>query len=248
MARLFVRVIALFALLAPAVHAAELRVAAASSLTDAMREISTQYEKATGTRVHLQLGASSMLARQISEGAPVDVFFSADERQMELLATRGLVVEATRHSVVTNELVVITSRDERALRTIRELLAPRFERIAVASFDAVPAGVYAREYLTRTGIWREILPRLVRVDNVRAALSAVENGNAQAAFVYASDALGSKNVRVALRISGPDAPRIVYPCAVLRESNSPVEATRFVTFLTSRRAQQIFAQHGFGRR
>jgi molybdate transport system substrate-binding protein len=235
-------------LLASNTAAVELRVSAASSLTGALRELGDEYDQKYGVTIRYNFGASSALARQIEEGAPVDFFFSADEHNVDLLARRGRIIPSSRRSFLSNRLVIVVpTSDREPLPDAHGLLTKRFERIAIAS-NLAPAGVYAVEYLNRIGLWPRLQERVVRLENVRGALAAVETGNADAAFVYESDARSNSRVRVAFRITGPEAPSISYGCAVVSDSPRRREAVRFAAFLASEHALKTFERFGFVRK
>jgi molybdate transport system substrate-binding protein len=202
-----------------------IQVHAAASLTDVMRDIGAAFQRATGIAVMFNFAGSSTIARQIENGAPGDVFVSADEAQMNALESRHLIRVNTRRDVLSNRLVIVGMSD---------LL--RAERIALADPRAVPAGVYAKQYLQRVGLWTKLQDKIIPTENVRAALAAVKSGNADAAIVYRTDSPG---------VLLDEPPRIVYPAAVLRESASPKEAQRFVDFLSSKEARAIFIRYGF---
>jgi molybdate transport system substrate-binding protein len=127
----------------------------------------------------------------------------------------------------------------------RTLLQPVFKRIAIGDPAAVPAGVYAREYLERVGLWEALQPKLVPVSNVRAALASVENGSADAAFAYETDAVGATHARAALVISGDAAPRIVYPAAIVSRAPNRTGAEQLLTYLRSAAAAAVFARYKF---
>jgi molybdate transport system substrate-binding protein len=222
----------LLLLLSLAASAAELRVSAAASLTDVLQELGGFYQQRTGTHVVFNFGASGMLARQIVEGAPADVFVSADERQMDR------VPAVIRGRLLSNVLVVIVPSNSTGKIDLR-----RAERIAIANPETVPAGAYAKEWLIRRGLWSAVAPHLIPTDNVRAALAAVESRNVDAGIVYRTDAKISRRVRVAFEIA--DGPPISYPGAVLRGAANPADARRFLDFLTSPYAQRVFRRYGF---
>ena len=139
----------------------EIHVAAAASLTDALNELAPAFEKATGDKLIFNYGASSLLARQIQEGAPADVFFSADEPKMDSLQQAGLIVENSRRSLLGNSLVVVVPVDGGTAVTSPEaLLGEKFKRIAVAEPSSVPAGVYTKDYLTKLELWDRIIPKI----------------------------------------------------------------------------------------
>lgn len=224
--------------------AAEVRVFAAVSLTEALEEIAVAYERKTGDEVVFHFGASSMLARQIEQGAPADLFLSADEARMDALAKRGLIVTATRASVLSNTLVVVVPKDGGMTIASPAQLA-NVRSIALAEPSSVPAGVYARMWLQRIGLWERIRPKVIPTDNVRAALAAVESGNVDAAIVYKTDVRIAKRTRVAFEVPRAQGPAISYPFAMLRDAANRQAAMRLLAYLKSKAAMSIFAKHGF---
>jgi len=233
-------------LLAWPMGAAEVRVLAAASLTEALTEIAADYEKSSGDRIVFHFGASSLLARQIEHGAPADLFLSADEVQMDQLARKRLIDASSRVSVLSNTLVIVVPRSGgQAITHARELAGRRFASVALAEPSSVPAGVYARRYLMKLGIWAQVAPKVIPTDNVRGALSAVAAGNAGAAIVYKTDARISKAVRVAVEISRSEGPAISYPFALVTAAARPREARRFLDHLRSAAARAVFTRYGF---
>jgi molybdate transport system substrate-binding protein len=239
-------VVAALALWATASWAGELKVAAAASLTDALAEIGTAYTAETGTQIVPILGSSSTLARQISEGAPVDVFLSADEASLDRLEKAGLLLAGSRRSPLSNTLVIVQPLDASwTLATPAELASSRVRALALAEPQTVPAGIYAKAWLRSIDLWSRVIDRVIATENVRAALATVEAGNADAAIVYRTDALVSKKVRVAYEVRREDGPPISYAFAALREAQDPAAAGRFVEYLGGPTASAIFARHGF---
>jgi molybdate transport system substrate-binding protein len=227
-------------------HAADLNIFAAASLADALREIARTYEPASGDKIHLNLAASSTLARQIKEGAPADIFFSADEVKMNDLARAGLIAEDTRVRLLSNTLVIIVNADGgAAINKPADLATPAVGRLALAETQTVPAGIYAREFLQSVGLWEKVRARVVPTENVRACLAAVESGNVDAGIVYKTDALISEKVKIACEVSVADGPRISYPLAVVKDSKNADAARRFVAYLSSGEARALFLRHGF---
>jgi molybdate transport system substrate-binding protein len=238
--------VALVTLLLSPLQSEPLTVSAATSLTDALEEITRAYGAAGGGIVRLNFGGSNTLARQIVNGAPADVFISADEAQMAVVEKAGLLRPGSRVDVVRNQLVVMAAPDRVDLVRERFLQAPaEIRRVAVGDPVAVPAGVYARQYLERRGIWTVYEPRIVPAANVRAALVAVESGGADAAIVYVTDAAIARRAVVAFTVPIQETPPIVYPAAILAATRNLTEATRFVTFLRSPGASAVFARHKF---
>ncbi|HEV8268040.1 MAG TPA: molybdate ABC transporter substrate-binding protein [Thermoanaerobaculia bacterium] len=233
-------------LLAAPSRGAEVHVAAAASLTDALKEIAAAYERDAGDKVVFNFGASSLLARQIEEGFPADLFLSADEEKMDLLEKQGLIDRSTRRRLLSNSLVVVVPEgSEATLLSMKDLAAPRFRTIAVAETRTVPAGIYARRALEKVGVFSAVESRLVPTENVRGALAAVESGNADAGIVYKTDALAAKHVRVAFSLPAAEGPDISYPVAVLRSSPHPEAARRFLAALSSEGSRRVFTRLGF---
>lgn len=229
-----------------ALHAAEVSVFAAASLTDALKDIAAAYEKQSSDKIVFNFGASSLLERQIEEGAPADIFFSADEAKMDALASKGLVVSETRKSRLSNSLVIITSADSRLqITSPAELTNASIRRIALADPKAVPAGVYSKAFLEKEKLWRQIESKVVPVDNVRAALAAVESGNIEVGIVFKTDAAISKKVQVAYEIPAATGPKISYPLAITKNAKQVESAKKFVDYLNSDAAANIFEKYGF---
>jgi molybdate transport system substrate-binding protein len=234
----------LLCLLAVPARAAELRVFAAASLSDALKEIAPEYEKRTGDRLVLNLGASSTLARQIQEGAPADLFLSADEEKMNGLEKRKLLLPGTRRSVLSNTLVVVVPVDSN-LRISGPADLAAVRAIALAEPQTVPAGLYAKQYLKSKGLWSKVIDRVIPTENVRAALAAVESGNVDAGIVYRTDARISKRVKIVYEVPKAESPRISYPFAVLAASGRKEAARKLLDYLHSPSALAVFRKHGF---
>ena len=228
-------------------QSAQLTVHAAASLTDAMKEISATYEKQSGDQLRLNFDASSILARQIEEGAPADIFLSADEAKMDELQKKNLLAPGTRRTLLSNTLVIVVPAESGlTIRSAADLATSDvIKKIALAQPSSVPAGIYAKEYLSAQGLWERIAPKVVPTQNVRAALAAVESGNVEAGIVYKTDALISKKVKVALEIPAADGPKISYPVAALASSADLAAAKRFLTYLESAASLALFQKDGF---
>ena len=226
--------------------AGPLRVSAAVSLTDVLAEIAKRWEAAGNPHVELNFAASNVLARQILEGAPADVFISADEAQMDRVISGGSADTADRVTLLTNQLVVVVPTG-RALPGLPpdSLADTAVKRVAIGDPQGVPAGVYAKTWLERVGLWRRIEPKIVPSASVRAALVAVEAANADAGIVYRTDAAANSKVTVAYEVPLGDAPPILYPGAVLKHAAHPEAARKFVAFLQSAASRETFAARGF---
>lgn len=225
-------------------HAGELRIAAAASLAESITEIAESYQKTHGTKVTPVFAGSNVLARQIESGAPIDLFVSADERTMDGLVKKNLIHKDSVASLLSNALVVVLRTDSTLTVNSAEDLA-KLSRIAIADPAAVPAGVYAKTWLTNRGIWEKIQPKTVGAENVRAALAAVEAGNADASIVYRTDAAISTKVKIAYTVPDADTPPIVYPLGICRDTRDMEEAKRFIAFLREKAALDIFRKRGF---
>ena len=225
---------------------ASILVSAAASLSEVMEAIAAQFEAESGVRVLLNVAGSQMLAAQIIEGAPVDLFVSADVRQMDRTIEAGRVDAATRVDLLSNQLVVVVPSDRRGrLAGPEDLADPSIRRIALGDPEAVPAGVYARTYFRAAGIWESVAERVVPASNVRAALRAVEAGTADAGVVYRTDARTSEAAVVAFAAPLAGAPSIVYPAAVTVDPPNPEGAARFLDYLGGRAAGRRFEAAGF---
>jgi molybdate transport system substrate-binding protein len=246
MTRRFFLLLCSFAFAASPATAANLRVSAASSLTDALHEIAGVYQRETHDTLLFDFGASSTLARQIAEGAPSDVFISADELKMDQLQQRGFIIKASRRSILSNTLVIIVPSDSSLkINGGADLADDAISNIAVAEPQSVPAGIYAKEYLRKLHVWDRIKTKIIPTENVRAALAAVESGNVQTGIVYRTDALISRSVRIAFEVPIAEGPKISYPVAIVGDSKQKPAAQRFIDFLQSPPAQEIFRKYGF---
>ena len=230
--------------------APQLTVFAAASLKDAMDEAGAAWERRTGQSVRTAYAGSSALARQIEQGAPADVFVSADQDWMDWLQQRRLIDARSRHDLLGNTLVLVAPARSNAqpLRLskgtdLRQLLG-RNGRIALALTSSVPAGKYAKAAFESLGMWTALQSRTAEADNVRAALLLVSRGEAPLGVVYASDAKADPGVRVLATFPAGTHPKIVYPVACIAASRNP-QATAFVQWLQSADADAIFRKHGF---
>ena len=225
----------------------EVLVFAAASLTNALQEIGTAYEKTAAVHVRMSFDASSSLAHQIEAGAPADLFFSADTEWMDYLESRHLIQPATRQNALGNQLVLIAP----AGSPVQLMIGPHFAlagalgqgRLAVADPDSVPAGRYARAALSALGVWDGVVERLARAENVRAAMRYVARGEAPLGVVYSSDALMDSTVRVVDIFPANTHEPIVYPVALT--TSAKTEAAAFLAYLLSPQARAVFGKFGF---
>ena len=216
-------------------------VLAASSLQESLEDVGKAWAAEGHAMPVLSFAASSALARQIEQGAPADLFVSADADWMDTLETQRLLRAGTRGDILTNRLVLVTQKGG----PIRSLADLDDGRLALADPGAVPAGKYARAALDSLGQWQAVEAKVVPAENVRAALALVERGEAALAIVYSTDAMASDAVDVIETFPETSHPPIRYPAAVLSGSAHP-DAAGFRAFLASDEAQRIFARHGFG--
>lgn len=245
------KILAAMALAAAAciAQAGEITVSAATSLTNALREIASEYEaRNPGSKVALNFGASGALLQQIARGAPVDVFASADQETMDMAVAQGLVAAAGRRDFTANTLVLVVPADSRlALKKLADLRQPGVRRIALGNPASVPAGRYARQALQAAGLWSEIEAKAIHTSNVRQSLDYVARGEVDAGFVYATDAALMRH-KLAVAFAVPLDSAIRYPIAPTTASARDakgVAASRFVDFVMSPAGQAILGKYGF---
>ena len=222
----------------------DMLVAAAASLSAIAPHLTREFHIASGIDVRFNFAGSNTLARQIVEGARVDVFVSADAAQMDAVEKAGRVVEGTRADVVSNQLVLIGLLTTPAF-ALDEIGTAAIRRVAMGDPQAVPAGVYGRQWLENIRLWGAVQPKVVPLPTSPAVIAAVREGRADVGIVYLSDARGgADSVRVLHRASVNDAPPIRYPAAAIAGGRIPL-AREFIAFLRSQRAQKIFGDAGF---
>jgi len=224
--------------------AEEMTVYAAISLSEAMEKAAESYEKTSGDKVMLNLAASGTLARQIKEGAVADLFLSADEATMDELEKAGLIVSESRHSLLSNTLVIAVLVDSPFRKISPEQLV-QLRRLARADPEVVPAGRYSKDYLLKLGLWDRIASKVIPAESVRGALAMVESGHVDAGMVYRTDAMTTRKVKVAFEVPKAAGPNISYPVAILMESRNKAKAGAFLRFLRSPEGLSIFRRFGF---
>ncbi|MGX5660721.1 molybdate ABC transporter substrate-binding protein [Castellaniella ginsengisoli] len=228
--------------------AGEVLVSAAASLTNAFKELAAQYEAAhPGTKVLTTFGSSDVVLRQITEGAPADVFASADQKAMDRAVAADAVDPATRVDFARNEVVLVVPADNPSgIASLADLRKPDVTRIALGNPDSVPVGRYTRAALEKAGAWDTVKAHEILGQNVRQVLSYVERGEVDAGFVYATDAALMKDrVKVVQAIETP-AP-VSYPVALVRREGRAPEAAGFLKFLLSADGQSVLSRYGFVR-
>ena len=227
-------------------RADEILVSAAASLTDVLNEISKDYQSKSKNTIKFNFGPSPGLARQIDEGAPADIFFSADLPQMDGLDKKGRLEPGTRKNLLSNQLVLIVPADSKfAIASPKDLLKADVKRIALAEPSSVPVGVYTSKYLSDEGLWDQVKPKVVPVQDVRATLASVESGNVEAGFVYKTDAAVSKKVKIVYEVPLEKGPKITYPVAIVKESKQKDAARDFMKYVSSPAGKDSFKKFGF---
>jgi molybdate transport system substrate-binding protein len=224
-----------------------LTVFAAASLTNVLQDLGDAYTRETSVAVKFSFAASSTLARQIEQGAPADIFMSADAQWMNYLQSKQLIQAASRRDVVGNRLVLIAPLDS----NVKLKIAPNFPlaealgngHLATGDPAAVPVGRYAQAALTRLGVWNQVSDRLVRAESVRSALAFVDRGEAPLGIVYQTDALVDRNVRIVDAFPADSHPPIVYPLALTLKAQPG--ATAFAAFIAGPAARATFKSYGF---
>jgi molybdate transport system substrate-binding protein len=253
---MFARLFASFALLAalagapqPATAQDALTVFAAASMRNALDDVDAAFTKASGVRVVASYAASSALAKQIAQGAPADIFVSANVKWMDFLAGKKLIKPDTRVNLLGNALVLIAPKDSKLDKVeinkgfdIAKLAGDG--RIAVADVKAVPAGLYAKAALQSLGAWEAAEPKLAQAENVRATLAYVARGETPLGIVYSTDAKIEPQVKIVGTFPADSHPAITYPVAATAESKNTV-AARYIAFLKTSQAKAIFEKYGF---
>ncbi|MGG1519693.1 molybdate ABC transporter substrate-binding protein [Paenibacillus oryzisoli] len=225
----------------------ELTISAAASLTDAMKEIAANYEKQhANIKLNFNFGASGALQQQIEQGAPADLFFSAAAKNMKDLVDKGLIDTAQQKSLLLNELVLVVPADGKVAATkVEDLTADNIKHVAVGEPQTVPAGTYAKEALTNAKLWDTLQNKIVQGKDVRQVLTYVESGNAEAGFVYKTDALTSKQVKIAGTIDPKTYKAVEYPAGIVKATKHGKETGDFYTYLQSKEALDVFVKFGF---
>lgn len=220
-------------------------VFAAASLKTALDDVADHWQRETRKKVIISYGATSALAKQIEQGAPADLFMSADLDWMDYLAQRDLIKPETRVNLLGSRIVLVAPRDV-SLRIVgfdfTEALGDG--KLAMANVDAVPAGKYGKAALQHLGIWPAVKDKVVQTDNVRAALVLVARGEARLGIVYQTDAEAEPGVRIVTLFPEDSHPPVIYPMAIPRDSRNP-DAAAFAAYLRSATAYGIFRWNGF---
>ena len=225
----------------------ELNISAAVSMKDALAEIQTNYQKkAPHIKLVYNLGASGSLQKQIEQGAPADIFISAAPKQMNELAAKNLVINATRKNLLENKLVLIAPKDSKlSISKLEDLQNDTVKQISIGETKVVPAGQYAEQALKKLGVWEKVQRKIVFAKDVRTVLTYVDTGNVDAGLVYKTDAAASKKVKIlATAPDGSHAP-IIYPAAVLSSTKHQKAAEEFLSYLAGPEGKTVFEKYGF---
>ncbi|WP_319422482.1 molybdate ABC transporter substrate-binding protein [Pleurocapsa sp. FMAR1] len=224
----------------------ELTISAAASMQDVLTDIEDLYtQQHPQVKIALNFGSSGSLENQIEQGAPIDIFISAAPKQMNDLEAKKLLLAKTRQDLVRNQMVLIVPLDNQSIVDFADLAKESTKQIALGEPTSVPAGQYAEEILTNLNIIDAVRLKSVYGKDVRQVLSYVETGNVDAGIVYRTDAESSKQVKtVAIALPQTHSP-IIYPVAIIKDSNHPQAAQQMLQFLFSPKAQAIFKQYGF---
>lgn len=225
----------------------ELTISAAASLTDAMKEIETNFEAANpNVELNFNFGASGALQQQIEQGAPADVFVSAATKNMNALVDENLIASGDQKNLLQNSLVAIIPADSSATVTSeKDLTADSIQTVAIGIPESVPAGTYAKEALTNAKLWDQLEGKLVQGKDVRQVLQYVETGNADAGFVYKTDALTSDQVKIAFEVDKNSYTPANYPVGIIEGTKHRTEAEQFYTYLQTPEVLDVFAKYGF---
>lgn len=229
-----------------AVVKTEILISAAASLTDCMNELKGIFmEKNPSVTVTANYGSSGALQKQIEQGAPADLFFSAGVKQMNALKDKGLMKDDSIRDILENKVVLIVPKNGLRLASLDDLKKSEVEKIGVGEPGSVPVGQYTEEAFRNLKLTDALKDKLVYAKDVREVLSWVETGNVQAGLVYATDAMISKDVVTCCAAPEGSHKKVVYPVGVLKDTKHPEEAALFEDFLFSEKAAEVFASYGF---
>lgn len=225
----------------------ELTISAAASMTDALKEIQTAYEaNHPNITLSFNFGASGALQQQIEQGAPADLFLSAAVKNMTALIDKELIDANQQVNLLANELVVAIPTDAKtAIESVNDLTKAEVKTVAIGIPESVPAGNYAKEALTSANLWDALQSKSVQAKDVRQVLQYVETGNADAGFVYKTDALTSEQVEIAFTVDASSYKAIQYPIGIVKATKHSKEAEEFYTYLQSQESLDVFIKYGF---
>lgn len=229
----------------------ELTVSAAASMQDALKEVAKAYqEQYPNTKITYNFASSGTLTQQIKQGAPVDIFISANEKFMDELEKKKLLLSDSRKNFLKNNVVLIVPKKDNIDKTnnisnFQQLTNPNIKRFSIGEPESVPAGQYAKQVLDNLEIYDKVKSKTVFAKNVRQVLSYVESGNVDAGIVYATDAEISDKITVVATASENNHKPIIYPVAAIKRSKNPEATNKFIQFLFSNSAKNTFKKYGF---
>ena len=224
----------------------ELTISAAASLKDAMDVIQNTYqEEHPEVTLKFNFGGSGSLQQQISQGAPVDLFFSAAEDKFDVLVEQGNIAKEDGVDLLGNSLVLVVPKDEQSIKGFEDLAKEEINKISIGTPETVPAGKYAKESLEKTDLWKDVESKVVYAKDVRQVLSYVETGNVSAGIVYSTDALVSDKVNIVATADPETHTPIIYPVGIIKDSKNYEEAKEFYSYLQSDDALKVFQKYGF---
>ena len=224
----------------------ELTVSAAASMQDVLQEIADLYnQKQPQTKIVFNFGSSGSLQHQIEQGAPIDLFISAAPQQMDRLEQKELLLAETRQNLVKNQMVLVVPQDKEKISDFSDLGKQSVEQIALGEPNSVPAGQYAKEILTNLNLTDKVASKAVYAKDVRQVLNYVATRNTDAGIVYQTDVRNTKQVKVVATAPETIYSPVVYPVAVVKDSQNILAARQMLQFLFTPEAQAIFKQYGF---
>lgn len=224
-----------------------LTISAAASMTDALNEIKQAYEtEHPNIELSFNFGGSGALQKQIEQGAPADLFLSAAVKNMKPLVEQKLIEEGKEKTLLKNELVAIVPADTQAsIAAMDDLNKAEVKKVAIGIPESVPAGNYAKEALTNSKLWEPLQPKMVQAKDVRQVLQYVETGNADAGFVYKTDALTSSKAKIAFTVDPASYSPVEYPIGIVKATKHAQEAEDFYNYLQSKASLDVFIKYGF---
>ena len=224
----------------------ELTISAAASLKDAMEVIQNTYqEEHPEVTLKFNFGGSGSLQQQISQGAPVDLFFSAAEDKFDVLVEDDIIAKEDGVDLLGNSLVLVVPKENQSIKGFEDLAKAEIDKISIGTPETVPAGKYAKESLEKTDLWKDVESKVVYAKDVRQVLSYVETGNVAAGIVYRTDALVSDKVNIVATADPETHTPIIYPVGIIKDSKNYEEAKEFYSYLQSDDALKVFQEYGF---
>ena len=224
----------------------EIMISAAASLKNCIQDLSAMYtEKNPQVTITANFGSSGALQQQIEQGAPADVFFSAGIKQMNALKEKGMMLDSSIKNILENKVVLITPKNAPSVASFEALAGDSVKKIGVGEPKSVPVGQYTEQIFQNLGLTDKVASKLIFAKDVREVLSWVETGNVDAGVVYETDAKISKDVTICSTAPEGSHKKVIYPIGVVKASKHAAEAQKFVDFLFSNAAKEVFARYGF---